>query len=196
MRVAGLTVTQYEAMISKGILPEGVPVELINGLLVLKDRADAGGDPMTIGPHHQLVLNKLARLAPRFAAHGCFLALQAPIRIPPSHEPEPDASIVAGTPEDYADRHPSAKDVHSVIEVSDSSLETDRTTKLRIYEAARIRQYIIINVAERQVEIYHREGRAPDYAGPVVRKRDDSVAISAGVSSKYVTIRRAAELFP
>ena len=45
-QVAGLSVTQYEAMIRSGILPEGEAIELIDGLLVYKDRAETGDDPM------------------------------------------------------------------------------------------------------------------------------------------------------
>jgi len=95
---------------------------------------------MTVGTRHSLVLKKLSRLAAAIERTGCHLALQAPIRIPPGHEPEPDASIVRGKPEDYSDRHPEPKDVVSVIEVSESSLVRDQTTKLRVYAEAGIKQ--------------------------------------------------------
>ncbi|MBI4563507.1 MAG: Uma2 family endonuclease [Planctomycetes bacterium] len=77
---------------------------------------------MTRSPGHQLVVNKLARLASEFGHYGCFLAIQAPIRIPPTSEPEPDASVVSGRPEDSARRHPGPSDLHSVIEVADRSI--------------------------------------------------------------------------
>lgn len=151
--VATLTLEQYEEMVAKGILTEGAPIELIDGLLVLKDRASAGEDTMTVGAAHQLVMNKLARLVGRFDQYGCFLAIQGPIRIPPDQEPEPDASVIRGQPEKYAARHPEPQDVLSIVEVSDSSLERDRTTKQRIYAMAGIPQYIIVNLVERCVEL-------------------------------------------
>jgi len=43
LRVATLSVDQFEAMIAGGILPEGAPIELIDGLLVYKDRSATGG---------------------------------------------------------------------------------------------------------------------------------------------------------
>lgn len=153
VEVAPLTVEQYEHMIETEILPEGAPIELIDGLLVRKDRAKAGGDPMTVGAAHQLVMNRIAQLAALFEGHGCFLALQGPIRIPPDQEPEPDASIVRGRPDDYSKQHPGPRDVPCVIEVSDSSLERDRTTKQRIYARASIPQYLIVNLVERCVEL-------------------------------------------
>ena len=85
---------------------------------------------------------------------GCHLRIQDPITIHPSHEPEPDAAIVRGRPRDYADHHPEPGDVVSLIEISESSLEHDRTTKLRIYAAAGIPQYIILNLVDRRVEVY------------------------------------------
>lgn len=51
-RIARLTVQQVRAMLAAGILDEGAPLELIGGVLLRKDRAATGDDPMTIGPRH------------------------------------------------------------------------------------------------------------------------------------------------
>ncbi len=199
VRLAPLTVEQYEAMIAQGILAEGEPLELIDGLLVPKDRAAAGGDPMTVGPEHQLAVKKLTRLAPRFEALGCHLSIQGPVRLPPKDEPEPDAAVVAGAAEDYARRHPGPTEVWSLIEVSDSSIERDRTTKLRVYAAAGIRQYVIVNLVDRRVELHEEpipaEGRFG--RGPALRAGDDEVSVAAGPagSGKVVSVR-AADLLP
>lgn len=194
--VARLSVDQYESMIERGILPEGEPIELIDGLLVFKDRAALGGRPMTVGTLHQLVMEKLNALGPSFRDHGCFLRLQAPIRIPPHNEPEPDVAVVRGKPGDYAEAHPSPRDVLSAIEVSESSLERDRTTKHRLYAAAGIRQYIVINLVDRQVEVYfsphQREAR---YRDKHVLKGAKNVGIAAGDSKKYVRVA-AEDLLP
>lgn len=40
-----------------------------------------------------------------------------------------------------------------VIEVSDKSLATDRKVKARLYAAAGIEQYWIVNVLDRQIEV-------------------------------------------
>lgn len=199
VRLAPLTVEQYEAMIAQGILPEGEPIELIDGLLVAKDRAAAGEDPMTAGPGHQLAVKKLTRLAPRFESLGCHLSIQGPIRLPPRDEPEPDAAVVAGAPEDYAERHPGPAEVWAVVEVSDSSLARDRTTKRRVYAAAGVAQYVIVNLVDRCVEVHEvpipAEGR---YArGPVVRRGDDEVRVAAGpAGSDREVVVTAGELLP
>ncbi|MFO1351745.1 MAG: hypothetical protein U1F68_14175 [Gammaproteobacteria bacterium] len=92
-----LTVAQYHRMVEAGILPEGEPIELIDGLLVKKNR----GAGMTAHPLHALVVSRLIRLAPSLEALGYHLRLQNPITIAPPHEPEPDAAIVRGTPAAY-----------------------------------------------------------------------------------------------
>src|SRR5262245_44820207 len=60
--LAPLNVQQYEAMMQAGILKEGAPIELIDGLLVHKDRRDSGSPGMTIGQRHIRAVKKLNRI--------------------------------------------------------------------------------------------------------------------------------------
>ena len=46
-RLVPISVQQYDRMIEQGILAEGSPIELIDGMLVLKDRSKRGEDVMT-----------------------------------------------------------------------------------------------------------------------------------------------------
>ncbi len=69
-------------------------------------------------------------------------------------EPEPDGAVVLGRNDDYIDHHPAAKEVLCVIEVSEATLEHDRTNKQQIYASAGIKQYLIINLVDRVVEVY------------------------------------------
>ena len=59
------SVEQYDRMIDAGILPEGAPIELLDGMLVLKDRSKAGDDIMTVGGEHVWAVKVVARLALR-----------------------------------------------------------------------------------------------------------------------------------
>jgi Uma2 family endonuclease len=68
-------------------------------------------------------------------------------------ELEPDVSVVAGSPRDYVGTgHPTTALL--VVEVSVSSLELDRGAKARIYARARIEDYWILNLAQKQLEVY------------------------------------------
>jgi Uma2 family endonuclease len=139
-----LTVEQYHDMVDAGILTEDDPVELLEGWLVTK---------MPKNPRHtlstQLTREALARVAPS----GWFVSDQEPITTADS-EPEPDIVVVHGDRRDYLERHPSLEDVALVVEVADAMLQRDRTLKLRVYASAGIAVYWILNLVERQLEVY------------------------------------------
>jgi Uma2 family endonuclease len=149
-----LTVEQYHTMLERGILSDGDPVELVEGLLVRKDRSATGDPPMTHGPRHALVVKRLMRLGQRTENLGCHLLIQLPVTLSNLDEPEPDVAIVKGSVEDFKDRHPGPQDLLAVIEVADSSLRYDRGTKQRVYASAGVPAYVIVNIPEERVEFY------------------------------------------
>ena len=152
---APITVQQYHAMIAAGILHEGAPVELIDGLLVQKDRRDKGGNIKMVGPRHATTVQKLPHSLDTAMAGAAFHARsQLPVTLSGLGEPEPDCSIVAGTADDYARHHPGPAEISLVIEVADSSLGYDRTTKQRLYATACIPTYWIINLQDDEIEVY------------------------------------------
>jgi Uma2 family endonuclease len=155
-RIARLTVDQVHAMLEAGILRDGEPIELIDGVLVRKDRSDQGEDPLTIGKKHNLAVKLLMRLDPDLGPLGCHMQIQGPICLPPSDEPEPDGAILHGEPHAYAERLPTAGDALAVFEVADSSLSYDRTIKLALYARAGIPQYIIVNLRQGRLEVHER----------------------------------------
>lgn len=180
-RFAPLSLEQYEAMAEAGIIPSGTPIELIDGILVYKDRSKAGADPMTVGTEHAIGVKKLSLLTSRFARLGCHLSIQMPIRIPPRSEPEPDGAVIAGKPGEYRGKHPEPPKIHAVIEVSDSSLSVDLGTKLRLYAYAGILQYIVVNLVEHRVEILTDPVPAEGiYETRTIARKNGTVTMSAG----------------
>lgn len=179
--IVPLSVDQYHQMIANGILREGDSIELIDGVLVRKDRADRGGDPMSHGPRHAYSVKRLQRPFRNVEERGYHLQSQLPVNLGGVQEPEPDLALVRGREEDYARRHPNAADLAAVMEVSDSSLTLDRTTKQRLYASAAIPVYWIVNLADEQIEVYEDPrpaegayGRRTDY------RRGQSARLSLG----------------
>lgn len=174
MAVVPLSVEQYHGMREAGILDEDAPVELIDGLLVYKDR----GGALPVSPLHAFVTYRMARLAPALEERGCHMRVENPITLPPSHEPEPDGAVVQGPPEDYLDRHPGPGDVLCVIEVADSSLRNDRTIKQGIYATAGIPQFILVNLVESRIEVYEDPNAAEKCYGLVrILHRGDTIPL-------------------
>jgi hypothetical protein len=174
-RIARLTVDQVHAMIKAGIVHEGAAIELIDGVLVHKDRSASGEDPMSIGKDHRLVGSLLGELDADLAQRGCHMQTQNPLSLSPYDEPEPDGAILRGRPRAYTDRVPGAADVGSVIEVADSSLAYDRKTKLALYARAGIAQSMIVNLSGRCIELYEQPGPDGSYRQIVVRRAGETV---------------------
>jgi Uma2 family endonuclease len=140
-----LSVEQYHEMLRAGILTEDDQIELLEGLLVTK---------MTKNPPHSLATQLLRDTFSQLVQGNYFVSDQEPLTTADS-EPEPDVMIVRGKRRDYSDRHPSANDVVLLVEVADATLQRDRSVKLAIYAQAAIPNYWILNLPERQLEVYH-----------------------------------------
>ena len=101
---------------------------------------------------------------------------QLPILMLDGTEPEPDVAVVPGTPRDYEDHHPRPDELLLVAEVSDSSLVKDRGPKLVTYAQALIPEYWLLNLADRQLEVYRQPTTGGIYAHFRVYRSGDSVA--------------------
>jgi Uma2 family endonuclease len=108
-------------------------------------------------------------------------------------EPEPDVIVRRGELRDYDRRKATAEDLALVVEVSLTSLLMDRGEKLRIYAAAGIPVYWIVNLNSRTIEVYtnprggddpgyeRREDRSePDVIDPII---DGEVIVQVAVAS-------------
>ncbi len=135
-----LSVEEYERI---GELLDDRRVELIDGLLVAK---------MTQKPPHVVACELTREAIATTAPAGWHLREAKPVRLATS-EPEPDFSLVRGKARDYAVRHPGPADIALVVEVADSSLAKDRL-RTRSYGPSDIPTYWIVNLVERQVEVY------------------------------------------
>lgn len=149
-----IAVEEYHRMLDVGILKDCDPVELLDGMLVYKDRSARGEDPMSLGERHVVCVNLLADLGPLVRRHRCHVRVQGPITLPPNDEPEPDGAVIRGNVRDFLPGHPEAGDVMAAIEVSDSSLTQDRTRKARLYATAGIPQYVIVNLVDDRIEVF------------------------------------------
>jgi Uma2 family endonuclease len=94
-------------------------------------------------------------------------------------KPEPDVAVVKGPLRRYANRHPEPGDIALIVEVADTSVVRDRF-KCQLYARAAIPAYWIVNVTERQVEVFAQPTGLPDeprYARQDVYKPGDSVPL-------------------
>ena len=139
-----ISVERYHEMLEAGLITENDRLELLEGFLIEK---------MTIKPSHTFVTEILREILGRIISNNFFVNSQQPITTSDS-EPEPDVVVILGQRRDFLENHPSAEDVALLIEVSDATLYQDQTWKKRIYAQAGIAIYWIVNLSERQIEVY------------------------------------------
>lgn len=107
------------------------------------------------------------------------LRSEQPITLADS-EPQPDLVLARGEYTKYRTRHPGPADIGLVVEVADTSLPVDRNDMGRIYARANLPVYWIINVVDRQVEVYTDPRPAdpvPAYAARTDHRPGDSVPL-------------------
>lgn len=147
--VVPITVDQYMRMTALGIFREGAPIELIDGMLLFKDRRDGPTTAMTQGPRHLLAIKLLAQLLEQLLSAGeHHVQQQGPIICSGESAPEPDLCILKGQPNDYFDALPTARDVELAVEVSQTSLSLDQYDKADLYGRSGIPIYWIVNLAD------------------------------------------------
>lgn len=118
--------------------------EIIDGELVRK---------MGIGDTHAWIVDFLSRFFNRNLPDTIKVHGQNPLHLGDYDEPEPGIVLSDLTKYD-GKRHPTPAETILVIEVAESSLRTDRTTKLSLYATRGIRESWIVNIPNRIVEVY------------------------------------------
>jgi len=145
---------EYGRLIDHGFLDEDDPIELLDGLLLLKEPQHS--------PHRTAVL-LVTKALERAFGEGWFVQTQSPIILDDRSEPEPDVCVVRGSARDYVDAHPTRPAL--IVEVAQSGLAIARGRKAAAYARARITDYWIVDLVDRVLEV-HREPARP---GPARR---------------------------
>lgn len=140
-----LSVEDYHRLAEVGILSEDSRVELIEGELI---------EIAPIGGPHMAVVNRLTRLLVLAVGDLGVVSVQNPVRLPPHSEPQPDLAILNSRAGEAASAVPGAEDVLLIIEVADTTLVYDRTTKLNLYAKSGIAESWVVNLQAKYVEAY------------------------------------------
>jgi Uma2 family endonuclease len=163
------SVKEYYRMAETGVLKPNARVELLNGEII---------DMSPIGPFHGGVTNYLNEIFTS-AANGRWMTIvQNPAHLDDHSEPQPDLMLVKPSPDFYRKRHPQPADVFLLIEVSDTSLATDRDDKLPAYGHAGIAEVWIVNLADLTVEVY-REPHFTGYGSKTILRAGDQAKSQA-----------------
>ena len=143
------TQREYQKMADAGFF-RGQRVELLRGEIIeMAPQRDV----------HVIAVSLTEQALSKAFGDGYWVRVQAPILLGPSDEPEPDLAVVIGSQRDYIGSN-NKVDPLLVVEVSDTTLTYDRSVKLGRYARGGIREYWILNLPDRKLEVYRRPVRS------------------------------------
>jgi Uma2 family endonuclease len=153
---------EYHRMAEVGILTRSDRVELIRGEIITMSPQ---------GRRHRAFIDNLNELLITRLGGRAIVSIQMPIVLADDTEPEPDVQVLRRRAVPYKDREAGADDALLLIEVAESSLAYDRSTKLRLYAAAGIPEYWVVNCVVESIEVHRAPGtdgyrEATRFAGP------------------------------
>ncbi len=161
------TRAEYRRMVDVGILRPEDRVELIRGEIV---------EMSPPGRRHIAYVNNLNQLLVLRLAGRAVVSVQNPVVVADDSEPQPDLAVLRAR--SYKEAEPDREDVLLLIEVAETSLRYDRSTKLRLYAETGIPEYWVVDCAAEAVEV-HRGAAAHGYRQVTRIDRDGTVSPAA-----------------
>jgi Uma2 family endonuclease len=140
-----ITADEYKRMGEAGVFPPDARLELLEGEIY---------EMSPIGSPHAACVDALALLLNEAAKRRFIVRVQSPIRLNDFSEPQPDVTLLRWRDDFYRKALPTPADVLLVVEVADTTLETDRKVKIPLYARAGIPEAWIVNILDERIEIY------------------------------------------
>jgi Uma2 family endonuclease len=144
-RLRPLRRVEYERLGQEGFFDEDERVELLEGVIVQMSPR---------GTRHDAAIERLNRLFVLALSDRAVVRPQLAYAASDISEPEPDLAVVSAG--DHDREHPT--EAFLLIEVADSSLSKDRRVKSRIYAAAHVPEYWVVDVTAGTIEVSTQPG--------------------------------------
>lgn len=161
-----ISADRFEKMIETGVLTEYDRVELIDGDMI--------NEPKT-NPPHSAVMARLNELLVLAAAGLAVVSPEGSVRLGDFSIPQPDLMLLKRRADYYSGRRPTAADVLLLVEISDSSLAYDQSTKRALYARHGIMEYWVVDVRGERLYVYG-EPIADGYARTLECTAGDTVS--------------------
>ncbi|MCC3451940.1 Uma2 family endonuclease [Microcoleus sp. PH2017_08_TRC_O_A] len=146
------TVADYHRIIAAGIL-EGRKVELIGGEII---------EMAPEGESHAYCSDEAGEYLIYLLGDRAKVRQGKPITLPLNNsEPEPDIAVIQRLGQNYREHHPYPENIFWLIEYSNSTLTKDLGIKNKIYAAAGIAEYWVVNLRTMELIVF----RDPTDAG-------------------------------
>jgi Uma2 family endonuclease len=161
-----ISVDRYQKMVETGVLTEYDRIELIDGDMI---------NMAPIGPNHAAVTARLTKLFVLSLVDSAIVSPGGPIKLGEYSEPQPDLMLLKPRADFYATRIPTPPDVLLLVEVSDSSLAFDQSTKRALYARHGIAEYWVADIPRQRIHVYC-QPTVDGYGEALERARTDAVS--------------------
>jgi len=161
-----ISADRYQKMVAAGVLTKYDRVELIDGDII---------NMAPIGTQHSAATARLNRLFVLSAGDSAIVSPGGPVRLGDYSVPQPDLMLLKPREDFYAGQIPTAPDVLLIVEISDSSLAFDQSTKRALYAEHAIAEYWVVDMPGKCVHVY-REPTVDGYALALEFTLTDSVS--------------------
>jgi len=152
-----------------GLFDHKKRIELINGNVY------AHVDLM--GTQHAAAVSMLHDELSRIAKPDFIVRAQLPAIISDDSVPSPDMCVVPLRTDFYANAHPNASEIVLVVEIADSTVAFDRSAKALLYGSHGIREYWIVNLPDRRLEVFQKNDAELGYLQVTIYKTDECVSV-------------------
>ncbi len=149
-----ISADRFQSLVATGVLTKYDRVELIDGELI---------DMAPIGTLHSAVTARLTKLFVLSAGDSAIVSPGGSIRVSDFSVPQPDLMLLKPREDFYSGQIATASDVLLLVEVSDSSLAYDQSTKRTLYGRRGVAEYGVVDLPGQCIHV-HGQPSAEGYA--------------------------------
>jgi len=162
------TVKEYYQMFESGLFANE-RVELIRGEIIKMS---------PIGRRHAACVDRCNYTFAHKLGTKVIIRIQNPVALDNTSEPEPDVMVLSYKEDFYRSGHPQPADVLLLIEVADSTVDSDRQLKIPLYAEDGIVEVWLVDINNASVEVY-RQPTATGYQEILQFHRGQNLSILA-----------------
>ena len=139
------TVKEYYQMFESGVFADGERLELIRGEIIKMS---------PIGRRHAACVIRSSDVFTRKLGDRILLSAQNPLALDNTSQPEPDVVLLKRKADCYESGIPQPQDVLLLIEIADSTINSDRELKIPLYAEHGIMEVWLVDINNACIEVY------------------------------------------
>lgn len=139
------TVSEFCQMAETGIFSDEENIELIEGEIVEMGK---------IGRRHAAYCDRLNDLFRDRFEKQVLIRVQSPIELNNLSQPQPDIALLRRREDYYESGHPQPHDIFLLVEIADTTIDSDREIKIPLYGKNNILETWLIDINAQCLEVY------------------------------------------